>query len=204
MVKVPRWEEAPTLEAALAAGPQESTRREHATLEAIAAAVAASGDPGLAAVAPVAYLPALNAVVTERLVAGPLRSRLGSWPGAEGRQVEVLRRTGRWLRLYHERVAGAASGRLDGAALAAELGGVGGGRGASPFAAALAPWPGRPGNGMGPRRWSGRGTATSTCPTCWSPPTAGWRGSTPTWSRDRSCRMRPSCSRICGCAGRGP
>ena len=56
-VKVPRWEEAPTLEAALAAGPQESTRREHATLEAIAAAVTASGDPRLAAVVPVAYVP---------------------------------------------------------------------------------------------------------------------------------------------------
>ncbi|MFH1331461.1 MAG: aminoglycoside phosphotransferase family protein [Actinomycetota bacterium] len=121
VVKVPRWEEAPTLEAALAAGPQESTRREHATLEAIADAVGASGDPGLAAVAPVAYLPDINAVVTERLEAGPLRSRLGPRPGAEGRQAAVLRRAGRWLRLYHDRVAGAAPGRFDGAALALEL-----------------------------------------------------------------------------------
>ena len=79
VVKVPRWEEAPTLAAALEAGPQESTRREHATLEALAAAVAASGDPGLAAVAPVGYLPGINAVVTERLAADPLRARLGRW-----------------------------------------------------------------------------------------------------------------------------
>lgn len=121
VVKVPRWEEAPTLEAALAAGPQESTRREYVTLEALAAAVAASGDPGLVAVHPVAYVPDLNAVVTERLSARPLRSRLGSWPGAEGRLDGVLRRAGRGLRLYHDRVAGAAPGRLDGAALAAEL-----------------------------------------------------------------------------------
>lgn len=137
VVKVPRWEEAPTLEAALAAGPQESTRREYATLEAIAAVVAASGDGGLAAVAPVAYLPALNAVVTERLAAVPLRSRLGPWAGAEGRQAELLNRAGRWLRLYHERVAGAAPGRFDGAALAVELGGLAAAAARPPLQAAL-------------------------------------------------------------------
>jgi len=121
VVKVPRWEEAPTLEAALAAGPQESTRREHATLVALAAAVAAAGDPGLAAVVPVAYLPEANAVVTERLEAASLRTHLPSWPGAERRQAEVLRRAGRALRLYHDRVASAVAGQLDGAALAVEV-----------------------------------------------------------------------------------
>lgn len=121
VVKIPRWEEAPTLEAALAAGPQESTRREHATLEALAAAVAGSADPGLAVVLPVAYLPGINAVVTERLEAAPLRSRLGRWPGSERREAEVLRRAGRALRLYHDRVAGAVAGTFDGERLAAEL-----------------------------------------------------------------------------------
>ena len=121
VVKIPRWEGAPTLEAALAAGPQESTRREHATLVALAAAVSAADDPGLATVVPVGYLPEVNAVVTERLDAAPLRARLGWWPGAERRQVEVLRRAGRALRLYHDRVALAASGQFDGALAAGEI-----------------------------------------------------------------------------------
>ncbi|MBM3695450.1 MAG: aminoglycoside phosphotransferase family protein [Actinobacteria bacterium] len=121
VVKIPRWEEAPTLEAALAAGPQEGTRREYAALEAMAAAVAAAADPGLAAVAPVAYLAEINAVVTERLEAVPLASRLGRHPGSAGRGMVLLRRAGRALRLYHEAVAGAAPGRFDGAWRAAEL-----------------------------------------------------------------------------------
>ena len=119
-----RWEEAPTLEAALSAGPQESTRREFAALEAISTAVAGGKVAGLAAVAPVGYLAAANAVVTERLDAVPLRSRLGSLPGAERRHAEVLRRAGAWLRLYHEQAAGARPGRLDGCALAAEREGL--------------------------------------------------------------------------------
>jgi len=121
VVKIPRWEEARTLEAALAAGPQEGTRREHAALQAVDAAVAAKGDTGLAAVVPVAYLPGLNAVVTERLEAVPLRSRLGPRPGSEGRHAQVLQRAGRWLRLYHEKAAGASAGHFDGAAAAGEL-----------------------------------------------------------------------------------
>jgi hypothetical protein len=121
VVKIPRWEEAATLEAALAAGPQEGNRQEHVALKALAAAVAASGDPGLAAVLPVAYLPEINGVVTERLEAAPLRLRLGRWPGSERRQTEVLGRAGRALRLYHDRVAGAVAGALDGDTLAAEL-----------------------------------------------------------------------------------
>jgi hypothetical protein len=139
VVKIPRWEGAPTLEAALDAGPQEGTEREHATLEALAAAVAGSGDPGLTAVLPVAYLPEINAVITERLEAVPLRCRLGRWPGSEGRQAEALRRTGRALRLYHDHVAGAADGVWNGQALAAELEGEArSGRIPAPWLAALA------------------------------------------------------------------
>lgn len=140
VVKIPRWEEAPTLDRTLAAGPQEGTRREYATLEALAAAVAGNGDPGLMAVTPVAYLPEINAVVTERLEAAPLRSRLGRWPGSEGRRAEVLRRAGRALRLYHDAVAGAGEGPLDGDTLAAELEGEAArtGGGPSPWPAALA------------------------------------------------------------------
>jgi len=140
VVKIPRWEEAPSLEAALAAGPQESTRREYAALEAIAAAVVAGGDPGLVAVVPVAYLRDLNAVVTERLEAVPLRSRLGWWPGREGRRAELLRRAGRVLRRYHQGAAGAAAGRLDGIALAAEVEALGArpGCGGAPLGEALA------------------------------------------------------------------
>jgi hypothetical protein len=138
VVKIPRWDEAPTLSAALAAGPQEGTRQEHAALEALAAAVAGSGDPGLAAVAPVAYLPGINAVVTERLQAVPLRSRLGRWPGSEGRQAETLRRAGRALRLYHDSVAAAVAAVLDGEVLAAGLEGDAARLGAGSWPAALA------------------------------------------------------------------
>ena len=65
--------------------------------------------------------------------------------------------------------------------------------------------PGRGGPGA-PRRpggRSGRPTATSTWPTCWSPPTAGWPSWTPTWSPARCWRTPPSCSPTCGCAGPG-
>ncbi len=140
VVKIPRWDEAPTLAAALAAGPQEGTRREHAALEALAAAVAGSGDPGLAAVVPVAYLPEINAVVTERLEAVPLHSRLGWLPGSEGRQVETLRRAGRALGLYHDSVAGAVEAVFDGEVVAADLEEEAArlGAGSSPWPAALA------------------------------------------------------------------
>jgi len=121
VVKIPRWEEASTLEAALAAGPQEGTRREYSALEALAAAVAASADPGLAAVPPVAYVADVNAVVTERLAARPLRAHLGRFPGAEVRRTELLGRAGRLLRLYHDRVAGPFPGTLDGRSLGDRL-----------------------------------------------------------------------------------
>lgn len=140
VVKIPRWDEAPTLASALAAGPQEGTGREHAALEALAAAVGGSGDPGLVAVAPVAYLREINAVVTERLEAVPLRSRLGRWPGSEGRQAETLRRAGRALRLYHDSVAGAVEAAFDGEGLGADLEGEAArlGAGGSPWRAVLA------------------------------------------------------------------
>jgi len=121
VAKIPRWEEAPTLEAALSAGAQAATRREQAALQAIATALAAQGDPTLVAVVPVAYLADLNAIVTERLEAAPLRSRLGLLPGAEGRRAAWFGAAGRWLRLYHQQVGGAAPGRFDGAGLASAL-----------------------------------------------------------------------------------
>jgi aminoglycoside phosphotransferase (APT) family kinase protein len=121
VVKIPRWEEAPDLEAALAAGPQEATRAEYAALEAVAAAVAASGDPGLAAVVAVGYLEPLNAIVTERLDAAPLGRSLGLMPGGEGRRAAWLHAAGRWLRLYHRQVAGARPGPLDVSSLAFDL-----------------------------------------------------------------------------------
>lgn len=139
VVKVPRWEGVATLEEAVAAGPQEATRQEHAALVAVVAAVDAAGDSGLAAVVPVGYLAGVNAVVTERLEAVPLRSLLGWGPGGVGRRVELLQRAGRWLRLYHDRVAGAEAGALDGCALAAEVERLPAGRrGGSREAAALA------------------------------------------------------------------
>lgn len=99
IAKIPRWEEAPTLEAALAAGPQDTTREEHRVLAAVAAMVAGSGDPGLAAVPVLAYLPGLNAVVTERIDAVPLRRRLGGPGGAA-----AVAAAGRWLRRFHAEV----------------------------------------------------------------------------------------------------
>ena len=100
LVKVPRWEDATDLADALAAGPQQDTEEEYRALEAIAAAVAASGDPGLAAVVPVAYVPEVNAIVTELLRARPLRDRLRG--GRGGRSASAyFRRAGRWLAVFH-------------------------------------------------------------------------------------------------------
>lgn len=98
IVKVPRWEEAPRLEDALAAGPQDDTRAEFAALEAIHAAVEASGDPGLVAVRPVAYLPEVNAIVMERLASRSLGERLGF---RRGDGADLFAAVGRWLDLYH-------------------------------------------------------------------------------------------------------
>lgn len=97
LVKVPRWEEAADLGAALNAGPQADTEEEFRALESIAAAVAAAGDPGLTAVVPVAYVREVNAVVTERLRAVPLHERLGR----TGDAATLFGRVGRWLRVFH-------------------------------------------------------------------------------------------------------
>jgi len=99
-VKVPRWDEAPTLEDALAAGPQADTAREFDELVAVHRAVAEAGDERLTAVIPVGYLPAANAIVTEVLDAVPLRVLV-----RRGRvAAETLNAAGRWLRLYHARI----------------------------------------------------------------------------------------------------
>lgn len=119
VVKIPTWKEAPDLDAALAAGPQEGTRRESEVLEAIRAMVAAARDPGLTAVVPVAYVPEINAVVTEMLDAVPLRSLLR--PGCWARARIALAGTGRWLRLFHETIGGAATGPFPAAEIHREI-----------------------------------------------------------------------------------
>ena len=98
LVKVSRWEGVDTLERALAEGAQADTAGEFAALQAIADAVERSGDEGLAAVRPVAYVPAVNAVVLEWLEARPLSSALRrtTSPWVAG---ALLERTGRWLRV---------------------------------------------------------------------------------------------------------
>lgn len=100
LVKVPRWEGVVDLEAALAAGPQPDTEAEHRALVAIAGEVAASGDPALSAVTPVAYVPAVNAIVMERLASIPLRERLGAGRGP-GQAEQWFEALGRWLARYH-------------------------------------------------------------------------------------------------------
>ena len=87
VVKIPTWDEAPTLAAALAAGPQAATRREVDALDEIVAMVRGAEDPFLTAVVPVAYVPEINAVVTECLDAVPLRSLLRPrrWSRPKGR-----------------------------------------------------------------------------------------------------------------------
>ena len=99
VVKVPRWEGIASLEAALAAGPQADTAAEFAALRSIEQMVATSGDAGLAAVVPVAYVSAVNAIVMERLEAASLRSRLGI--GAPNQAEEWFGSLGRWLGHYH-------------------------------------------------------------------------------------------------------
>lgn len=102
VVKVPVWEEAPTLAEALAAGPQDDTRAEASMLEGIAASI---GGDGLAAVGVRGYLPEINAIVMDHFDGRPLRSLVGDprrWTGLP----EVFARVGRWLRAYHDDVAG--------------------------------------------------------------------------------------------------
>lgn len=101
VIKVPKWEETPDLDTALAAGPQEDTRAEFDALTTIRDAVLRSGDAGLAVVVPVAYVPEVNAIVMERLNARPLRSLLG-WRRDGDLLGEVFARLGRWLALFHD------------------------------------------------------------------------------------------------------
>lgn len=100
IAKVPRWEEAPTLEAAVAAGEQAATAAEFAGLVEIADAVAASGDPGLAAVEPVVFVGPVNTIVMRRLEAVRLRSRVGV-VRSKGDVAALFTRLGRWLALFH-------------------------------------------------------------------------------------------------------
>lgn len=102
VVKIPLWAEASDLAAALEAGPQEATLREFETLVGIASMVDASGDDGLAAIRPVAYVEDLNAVVTELLEARPLR-RLAA-RGHRSQVTGVAPAVGRWLRRFHDEI----------------------------------------------------------------------------------------------------
>jgi len=119
VVKIPLWSEVSDLAAALQAGPQETTFREFETLVEIASMVDGSGDDGLAAIRPVAYVEDLNAVVTELLEARPLR-RLA----ARGRRSKVIGAApavGRWLRRFHDEIGDARDERFDPATLEAGL-----------------------------------------------------------------------------------
>ena len=116
--KIPRWEGIDTLDAALAAGPQPDTQGEFAVLEAISQTIAATGEPGLAAVVPVAYVPSVNAIVAEWLDAVPLQDRVGPM-ASSAETAELLTRTGRWLRIYHGAFGGWMTEPFDGAAAAA-------------------------------------------------------------------------------------
>jgi hypothetical protein len=94
VAKIPVWEEAPNLEAALGAGPQADTRAEYA-------------------VAPIGYVPDLNAIVTGYLPSRPMRDLLR--PRAGSGLAAIFARAGRLLRLYHEAVGGLRRGPLPGA-----------------------------------------------------------------------------------------
>jgi hypothetical protein len=100
LLKVPRWQEALTLEDALAAGEQDSTHRELDGLRRIEAAVLASGDPGLTAVAPLSYVSAVNGILMRRLDAVSLRDRLGMGRG-RGDVAALFGRLGRWIGIFH-------------------------------------------------------------------------------------------------------
>jgi hypothetical protein len=101
LLKVPRWDEVPTLDDALAAGEQDSTHAEIDGLRRIESAVLASGDPGLTAVAPVAYVAAVNGILMRRLPGESLRDRIGRGRGS-GDVAALFGRLGRWIRVFHE------------------------------------------------------------------------------------------------------
>lgn len=100
LLKIPRWDEARDLETALAAGEQESTRREFDDLRRIELAVLASGDPGLSAVEPIAYVRSVNGILMRQMEARPMRQRLGRrWD--RRRAGSLFDRLGRWIRVFH-------------------------------------------------------------------------------------------------------
>lgn len=100
LLKIPRWAEAPTLEDAIAAGPQPSTVTEAETLQALSAVVGSSSDPGIAHVAVIAYLDAVNGILMDRFDGEPLRRRLRI--GRRGRDLEaVFARLARLVDLFH-------------------------------------------------------------------------------------------------------
>ena len=100
LLKIPRWPEASTLELAVNAGEQASTVSEFEALTAISAAVTASGDSGLTAVEPIAYIPRINGILMRRLEGRSLRESVGSgrrdWDGDV-----VFSRVGRLVSLVH-------------------------------------------------------------------------------------------------------
>lgn len=100
ILKIPRWEEAPTLEQALDAGEQPSTRAELDVLRQIEGAVSGLRDPGLAAVEPIGYVAAVNGILMRRLEGASLRDRLGRGSGS-GDVAALFERVGRWLRVFH-------------------------------------------------------------------------------------------------------
>lgn len=111
IAKIPLWREAPTLEAALAAGPQADTQTEYEMLATIHEAVEAAADRTLTAARPVAYVRSVNAIVMERLDAVPLRTHLGHASGPADAD-EVMVRVGRWIRMFGE-ATGARRGSFD-------------------------------------------------------------------------------------------
>lgn len=113
LVKISRWEGVETLEKAMAAGAQRDTEGEFAAMVSIAEAVERSGDEGLAAVRPVAYVPEVNAIVLEWLEASPLGARLTRAASARTART-LLERAGRWLRVGHEALGPSIVGPLDG------------------------------------------------------------------------------------------
>ena len=100
MVKIPRWPGIEQLQDAIDAGEQPSTVAEFQALKSIAAAVAASGDPGLTMVEPIAYIPEINGILMQRLEARSMQRTLRF--GVRRRDLEtIFARTGRLVSLIH-------------------------------------------------------------------------------------------------------
>lgn len=100
--------------------PDQQAALEWGGLSRIAAAVAAAGDPGLAAARPLAHLPDLAAVVLERVdaptgrrvLAAGARLRPGSG-GTHARLDQLTAHAGRWLRVCHRAFDGLGADERD-------------------------------------------------------------------------------------------